>query len=62
METARSYRSCEAAIAYSSIGKSGAWLKRRENIGVEGTIRSFGDMPYTGKRLTAEIRAGKGGE
>lgn len=60
--TARSYKSWEAASAYSSIGNSGAWLNRTEKSGVEGAMRTFGGMPYAGKRFTAVTRAGKEGE
>jgi len=62
VETARSYKSCKAANAYSSRGYKGACERSNENKCVEGMMHVFGEMPYTASRLTAVIMVAKEGE
>jgi len=62
VEAATSYKSYEAASAYSSRGYEDACERSKENSGVEGAMRFFGGMPYTGRRLTAVTRAANEGE
>jgi len=45
VETARSYKSCEAANAYNSRGYEGACERSNENKWVEGAMRVFEEMP-----------------